>query len=202
MAKKKRIGRLPEKSSRLCHAQAFTPDGRILAATSIEGGRVKLWDVGAGKAIGQLLVSWDKSCFNKHYHVNVSFSPDGKTLATSDDLHEIIQLWDMPGKEILRFSGPGYVLERSFSPDGKTFITARALDGSLCLRETATGKERGRLSAGSPPTSLTFFPTARCWLWDTVIRRCCYGSYQAVSTRESFHRVSFPPRSWRLHGPR
>ncbi|MEB3830402.1 AAA-like domain-containing protein, partial [Phormidium sp. CCY1219] len=55
---------------------------------------------------------------------SVSFSPDGKTLATaSDDC--TARVWDLSGNELARLEGHSRsVLSVSFSPDGKTLATA------------------------------------------------------------------------------
>jgi RNA polymerase sigma factor (sigma-70 family) len=80
-----------------------------------------------------------------------AFSPDGKTLvaAVSDENHPLV-LWDLQGKEVLRFVGEGKwgnhygACAVTFSPDGKT-VLGGCSDGTVRLWETATGKERIQL---------------------------------------------------------
>ena len=76
---------------------------------------VRLWDL-TGKLIQE---------FKGHQDGvrSVSFSSDGKYLATSDD--KTVRLWDLKGKLIQEFKGhQDSVSSVSFSPDGKYIATA------------------------------------------------------------------------------
>ncbi|MEH2453638.1 WD40 repeat domain-containing protein, partial [Nostoc sp.] len=62
----------------------------------------------------------------------VSFSPDGKTIATAS-LDGTARLWNLQGQLLQEFKGhQGTVRGVSFSPDGKTIATA-SLDGTARL---------------------------------------------------------------------
>ncbi|MBD2055006.1 hypothetical protein H6F88_03045 [Oculatella sp. FACHB-28] len=70
---------------------------------------------------------------------SVSFSPDGKTLASASADHTI-KLWTVTGKELQTLHGhQDIVLSVSFSPDGKTLASTSA-DHTIKLW-TVTGKE-------------------------------------------------------------
>ena len=100
---------------------------------------------------------------------SVTFSPDGKTLATgSFDL--TTTLWDMPAaKERATLKGhavsttsvaPG-VNCVAFAPDGKTLATA-GLDGTIKLWEVATGKELATLKGHTKSVwSVAFSPDGK-----------------------------------------
>jgi WD40 repeat protein/tRNA A-37 threonylcarbamoyl transferase component Bud32 len=71
----------------------------------------------------------------------VTFSPDGKKLATGSDEHTV-KLWDAAtGHEIVTLKGHGgWVLSAAFSPDGQRLATG-STDNTAALWDVATGKE-------------------------------------------------------------
>jgi WD40 repeat protein len=75
-----------------------------------------LWDL-QGKLLQE---------FKGHQSVvtSVSFSPDGKTIATGSS-DNTARLWDLQGNLLQEFKGhQDWVNSVSFSPDGKTIATA------------------------------------------------------------------------------
>ena len=68
---------------------AFSPDGRLLAGGSKDGGKVDLWDVRERKEIRSY--SPEKS---NTFICAVLFSPDGKYLVAGDD-DDMIRFWDL-----------------------------------------------------------------------------------------------------------
>ena len=104
----------------------FSPDGTRLAAASSIG--IWIYDVSTGKEI---------DLFTGHTNLveSVSFSPDGKIIASgsSDDT---IRLWDAAtGKHLKAFEGHTNAVECvSFSPDSMT-LTSGSRDGTILLWE-------------------------------------------------------------------
>ena len=92
---------------------SFSPDGRILASGSVDGGTV-LWDVPAQTKIGKL-ENWGIKC--------VSFSPDGITIA-SGGYGSWMRLWNVPTQTRIGSLIPaGGVNSVVFSPDGHTLAS-------------------------------------------------------------------------------
>ncbi|WP_407887377.1 WD40 repeat domain-containing protein, partial [Scytonema sp. NUACC26] len=97
-------------------------------ATASGDGTVRLWNF-SGQQVAQLK--------GHQFPVNsVSFSPNGKMLASTGD-DKTIRLWDSSGKQVLRFEGDPYSV--SFSSDGK-LITATEEHGRVRLRNLSTQK--------------------------------------------------------------
>ncbi|MDF5718440.1 MAG: AAA family ATPase, partial [Rhizonema sp. NSF051] len=93
---------------------------------------------------------------------SVSFSPDGKTLASAS-FDNTIKLWNVAtGKQIKTLSGhSNSVNSVSFSPDGKTLASASA-DKTIKLWDVATGKQIKTLSGHSNSVnSVSFSPDGK-----------------------------------------
>ena len=94
-------------------ALAFSPDGGRLVSAGRDGVAI-VWDVATKKAFHTL-----KLKNAKMWRVGVALSPDGKTLATADNVE--VKLWDLvTGREkaVLAVGRAGPVC-LDFSPDGK-----------------------------------------------------------------------------------
>ena len=155
------------------HAR-LSPDGKVLAVTYQPSGRgifaqrtVKLWDTTTGKERHDL-----PGHFN--YVEAMAFSPDSKYLVTGCEVlsafaQERLKLpadqafvWDVgTGKAVARL--PIGATAGAFAPDGKTLAVATA-DGTIQLRDAATGKVRGEFR-GPRDTVLTlaFGPDGRLY---------------------------------------
>jgi RNA polymerase sigma factor (sigma-70 family) len=113
----------------------FAPDGKTLAsfANYPTGSIVRIWDVKSGAVVHSL-----KGTEGNRFAV---YTPDGKSLATTDDWG-FIRIWDAAmGKEIRRWQTPadngGY--SQSFTSDGK--ILATVVGSAIVRWDFATGKE-------------------------------------------------------------
>ena len=112
---------------------AFSADGRVLLTHARLSG-TWLWDSATGHPLPVL------GAGHSGYVNSVTFSPDGRTLATADDY--IVRLWEVDtGHELKLLVGhSGYVDSVTFSPDGRTLATA-SYDNTVRLWDAATGKE-------------------------------------------------------------
>jgi WD40 repeat protein len=111
---------------------SFNYDGKIIAFAI--GKTVKLLDTQTGKEIQTL-------SGHTHDGFGVSFSPNGKMLASASG-DKTIKLWDtQTGKEIQTFNGhTDWVQGVSFNPNGKMLASA-SRDNTVKLWSTQTGKE-------------------------------------------------------------
>lgn len=129
---------------------AFSPDGATVvicggALTSRTNGFLKLIDASSGSTI-RTFSGHDGPVYN------ISFSPDGKKLASAA-MDGLLKVWDLQsGKELSSFKitsarlQTGEVVHVSFSPDGKQILTSGG-DKYVRVWDTANVKQ---LPAKSP----------------------------------------------------
>ena len=151
----------------------FSPDGEFLAEGS-EGTShtFRIWSVSDGK----LLRTFERPSREegRTYNIRIlSFSPDGRTIASADLDDPEVDLWDVSSGRLnhtLLFElwAPN---EIAFSPDGRTLAAARgafvrgdwkdtvSAEGSFTLWDVASGKLLWEKSGGT--FSAAFSPDGR-----------------------------------------
>jgi WD40 repeat protein/beta-lactamase regulating signal transducer with metallopeptidase domain len=117
-------------------ATAVSPDGKLLAVVAggvgNNVGTLTLWDLATGK---------EKMTWSEIKPIRcVSFSPDGKTLATGD-FNNKIQIRDPRTGAVRRVleEHTGAINSVAFTPDSKTLVSG-SLDNSIKLWNVADGK--------------------------------------------------------------
>jgi WD40 repeat protein len=118
-------------------------DGKVLAvATGPNTRKVFVWEWQEGKEPREIKVP-PRGAYK------VAFSPDGKMLATGDDVENGIRLWDVASGQLLRRLGDRTDSDRSqvcFSPDGRYLAGTSSRQKALILWDPKTGKEVRRMA--------------------------------------------------------
>jgi WD40 repeat protein len=128
---------------------SFSPEGEMLVLANSQ--RITLWDLN-GQALGRRAINGSRSS-------SVSFSPDGKTIASADSFDGSIKLWNLDGNELTTINGhSGSVNSLSFSLDGKT-LAAGNEDGSIKL--WSLSNESLTLKLGSLINCFSFSPDGK-----------------------------------------
>jgi eukaryotic-like serine/threonine-protein kinase len=109
----------------------FSQDGRVLG-TFLEGGRVRLAEVTAGREY-RTLVSSRGAGQGTYFEPDIS--PDGRLLAVG--MGDGARLWDLSSEREVAFLPIGYTFSAIFHPNGRELITAG--DGVLSRWPIATG---------------------------------------------------------------
>lgn len=141
----------------------YSPDGTILAGGGTDG-TLLLWDVSTRQ-----LITTFKGHNQWQWVITLAFSPDGKTVASSANYEDVVQLWDVPTAEhraalkghagVTAEGRPGGVTAVAFSPDGRT-LASSSRDGTIRLWDVATG-EHDAILVGPEVLTLAFSPDGR-----------------------------------------
>jgi WD40 repeat protein len=137
----------------------FSPDGHTLATAGDEvGGTVRLWNVATiHQQIGQTITMSEGDDI-----VGMDFSPDGKTLATSNG-SGTVRLWNVATQQEIgrpMTISNGSIDGVAFSPDGKTLATSNG-SGTVRLWNVATHQQIGQslsYTSSSSVSSVVFSP--------------------------------------------
>ena len=129
-----------------CTYIAFSPDGKRLASVHFDTGLIDarhalcLWEVGDRKElrlVATLMLAKDPHSHYRESLYYLTFSPDGKMLATRHP-NDTTVIWETAtGKEQLRLDTQGLAV--AFAPDGRT-LTSVSRDGLVRHWDLATKK--------------------------------------------------------------
>ncbi|WP_158846035.1 WD40 repeat domain-containing protein [Saccharothrix deserti] len=123
---------------------AFSPDGKRMAAATVEG-RVVVWDTETRVPTSTITTGLDAV-------VTAEFSADGATIATAgkDGAQAVVRFWDAQSggdRGRITTAGEGATLDVDYSPDGRLLATGDST-GAVRFWET------GDLSATGAPIEL------------------------------------------------
>ena len=154
---------------------SFSPDGKTLASGSLDG-NIYLWDVTRGKLTQKLknqnLMRGQADSYPPRIH-SVSFSPDGRTLASGGP-GNTIRLWDVvtgvQKQTLIGHAAKVYCV--SFSPDSATLVSGHT-DGTIRLWDANIGQQKSMLSGHTGVvTNVAFSPdgqTLASGSWDCSV---------------------------------
>jgi WD40 repeat protein len=104
---------------------AFSPDGRTLVFAE-RGGAILAWDVERGRVRAELPAHVSRVPSFQGKHLSITFSPDGKVLASQGAFDPLVKLWDVASGRLFDTIEvePSLGQIVSFSSDGGTLMLA------------------------------------------------------------------------------
>ncbi|MGD9128350.1 MAG: hypothetical protein PVH19_13315, partial [Planctomycetia bacterium] len=129
-----------------CHVKniAFSPDGRMVAATGVRSLFTRVWDTTTGKLI-RIFASPGEAYTGRGH---LAWSPDSKFLAIGED-NERFGIWEMASGKRMTGGRSGHLTDLAWSPDGRTLAVADRY--RLFLWDPASGKTTKTLATNKPP---------------------------------------------------
>ena len=134
---------------------SFSNDGRLLACATVTGGHIGLLDTGRWEVLAH--AEAPDSPF-----ISLSFSPDGKYLATGDDFGQV-QLWSVDPLQRVAVIGrhAARVKAVAFSPDGKQIVSSSD-DKTIALWNVGSRSLAARIGTHiAPVRSIAFSPDGK-----------------------------------------
>ena len=134
----------------------FSPDARFVLSSSSDG-TVKVWDRDPEPRT-QILHT------NGGWSTTVTFSHDGKKLATTETVQGMLTVWDVSARSLItnltQASDGSAVISAGFSPDGQ-WLARTEHDHRIRLWDAVTFAPRGILTNSFDPNSLSFSANGR-----------------------------------------
>jgi WD40 repeat protein len=193
---------------------AFSPDGSILAsAGGLGDSSIKLWDVPTGQLLRTMdgRSGWIRLLLGKLAggraedggFESLSFSPDGRTLASAGNFaHSTIQFWDVATGRLLNSIDDPWTLSVAYSPDGR-LLAAGQEDGTLKIWDAASYKLlRAHQGRGNDWAIVATSPDGRTLasgsrdgtvLWDLTFGQLIGSLGRNGDWKESVRAVAFSP---------
>lgn len=139
---------------------SISPDGKHVA--NLHGGKLSLWDAATGE------LKWGQTVDS--FGGLLSFSTDGKKVATRGEVFEPLMLWQSQNGELInkmKMQGSSWIGAIAFSPDGETLAyalrpsEAYSKISTLRLCEVKTLELKRTLNYDADVTSIAFSPDGR-----------------------------------------
>ena len=143
---------------------SFSPNGRLLALEASDR-TIELWDVSSGKlhvATAPAYQQYEESPDNSVVS-SLSFSPDGKLLASGGRFDYLVKLWDTENGELITTvpkDNSATIASVSFSPDGR-LLAWGSLDGTIKLWDVSSRKYAATLLAHEEGGGVSFSPDGK-----------------------------------------
>lgn len=134
---------------------ALSPDGKHVATGGMDG-IIRVWDAESGD-FQRALVG------HGSYVYGLSWSPDGKTLASAGSFDGTAKLWDAATGMTLRTlrGHKSYTTHVAWSRDGKSLLVAGGVSGFMTLWDVAKAEQVKTAETGNPITGLVWGPGDR-----------------------------------------